>query len=617
MISRLLNIRVNIRAAFSVSVPALALALIMGTADAGGPNSINEETGRPVLWARSEVRGGALNSRTVDADGRVLYRVDSGPLGTIPNAEAVALADHIFGLYSNIPGSTLDFVNAGPILDPATGQPVDVNGSNFGKFLSSNNPTFQNPIIFDTNGDLTRSITGDRDVLGLAGVIALSEDESEVYEAVVILNGAVVGALGGKVPFQGIFTHEFGHFAGPLDHSQINGNIASDGDGVTMPAGFDRVSAFDLYTPFTETMYPFFFPPGSSPVPGNSALVSKGFSNSGFFIASLDMDTSNAMSNLYPTPEYLAQHGAIEGRVLIRTASGDFPVTGINVVARRIDRAGAYPPSPTTLAFPGNQIPVTEGVPDIPAGQDATDPLATAASTVTGYELPGGAYRIQGLPPGQYIVEVQRINPQALDGSGIGPLASLFQFPLAIEEFYNGALESGRSTDVASAFTAVTVNANDTTPNIDIVLNISDAPGSNLAERESNDKTKKAQKLGNLPGELAGAASALDSSLLRMTFPDGSTDNIEDLYSFTLTAPRVVYIILEPTSGSGDLDLYLFNSAVSKKKTSINDPNLIDFSLSFASTEFIPIELPPGTYIIGVTAFDGSQNYRLRVLPSP
>ena len=28
---------------------------------------------------------------------------------------------------------------------------------------------------------------------------------------------------------------EFGHFAGPLDHSQINGNIAKDGTGATLP----------------------------------------------------------------------------------------------------------------------------------------------------------------------------------------------------------------------------------------------------------------------------------------------------------------------------------------------------------------------------------------------
>jgi len=118
MSTRLLNLRL----AFSMSVSALALILIMGSADAGGPMLVDEDTGEPIVWARSELRGGPLDSRTVDDQGRVVYHVDSGTLGSLSNAEAVALTDHIFSLYSNIPGSSLDFVNGGPILDPDTGQ---------------------------------------------------------------------------------------------------------------------------------------------------------------------------------------------------------------------------------------------------------------------------------------------------------------------------------------------------------------------------------------------------------------------------------------------------------------------------------------------------------------
>src|SRR4030095_2187622 len=99
-----------------------------------------------------EVRGGPLNTQTVDASGRVLYRVDSGPLGTLTNKQATALVDRIFGLYSNIPTADIHFANAGPILDPATGNPVDVTMANAGRFLSTRNPTFQNPIIFDSDG---------------------------------------------------------------------------------------------------------------------------------------------------------------------------------------------------------------------------------------------------------------------------------------------------------------------------------------------------------------------------------------------------------------------------------------------------------------------------------
>ena len=136
MITRLSNIRL----AFSMSISALALVLVIGSADAGGPMLVDEDTGLPIVWARSEFRGGPLDSVTVDNQGRVVYHVDSGPLGPLSNEEAVALTDHIFRLYSEIPGSSLNFVNGGPILDPDTGQPVNVTGNNVGKFLG-NRPT--------------------------------------------------------------------------------------------------------------------------------------------------------------------------------------------------------------------------------------------------------------------------------------------------------------------------------------------------------------------------------------------------------------------------------------------------------------------------------------------
>src|SRR5215470_599429 len=120
---------------------------------AGGPLLV--QNGQPTRWPRHEVRGGPLNTQTVDVDGTVLYRVDSGPLGTLTNAQAIHFADRIFGLYNAIPTSTIRFRNAGPILDPATRAAVDVTGDNVGKFLNEKSPTFQNPIIFDSDGSIT------------------------------------------------------------------------------------------------------------------------------------------------------------------------------------------------------------------------------------------------------------------------------------------------------------------------------------------------------------------------------------------------------------------------------------------------------------------------------
>src|SRR5262249_41592291 len=108
------------------------LTLLLATAAlAGGPLLLGSNN-RPILWPRSVVQGGPLNSQTVDAQGRVLYRVDMGDLGPIPHDQAVALIDRIFGEYSNIPTSTLRFANAGSIKNPNTGQPVDITSANFG-----------------------------------------------------------------------------------------------------------------------------------------------------------------------------------------------------------------------------------------------------------------------------------------------------------------------------------------------------------------------------------------------------------------------------------------------------------------------------------------------------
>ena len=55
-----------------ILLPAIlvaAVALIAPAVKAGGPLLVLD--GQPTLWARNEVRGGALNSMTVDAQGRV------------------------------------------------------------------------------------------------------------------------------------------------------------------------------------------------------------------------------------------------------------------------------------------------------------------------------------------------------------------------------------------------------------------------------------------------------------------------------------------------------------------------------------------------------------------
>jgi hypothetical protein len=588
----------NLRAILAVAGLAGVLVIAVPLARAGGPLAI-ASNGQPVRWPHREIRGGPLNSATVDADGRILYRVDSGTLGPLSEKQATAFVDRIFGEYSAIPTSTLRFVDAGRIMDPTTNQPVDVNGSNIGRFLSTSNPTFQNPIIFDSDG----RITGGGGVLGFFGFLQVDDPSAELREGFVVLNGQPLSrGLLSPTSFLGVFTHEFGHFAGPLDHEQSNGNIASHGLGSVTPSGFTPAQGFDLFAPFTETLFPFIF---SAP---NGSQLGNQFEDSGPFVATLDMDTQNALSNLYPTPQYLTSRGSIEGQVLVNYNGSSFPITGINVVARRIDQ-GQFPPGLGVSAYPVAPTLDSDGVPQIPPPQGATDSLSTVASAVTGLELGRGAYRIQGLPPGQYLVGIQQLNPEAIRGSGIGPLANQVTLPFA-EEFFNGP---GNSSNTITNFVPVTVTAGGVTTAIDFAINgISNVVPSLVDEREPNEKTKKSQKL-DIPVEVSASASTADDATLRITITSSVTDFIEDLYKINIDQPRIVFIALDPTSGAGDLDMYLFTSDVSKKKTSLSDPSLVAFSAGPTSSEMIAMRLEPGTYIIGVSAFDGSVNYKLRI----
>ena len=573
--------------------------------------------GQPTRWARSVVQGGPLNLKSVDESGRVLYRVDLGPLGSMTNERAVGLVDRIFKLYTDVPTASIEFVNAGAIKDPATGGDVDVDGTNFGRIRSSR--SFQNAIVFDHDG----AITGGGGVLGFFSFVQLDQPTNTLREGVVVLNGSAISRIG-EIPFLGVFTHEFGHFAGPLDHAQVNGLIASANSGVTFPPGFTRIQAFDLYAPFTETLYPFVF---SAPE-GSLFRSASNFLSSGFWVASLDMDTRNALSNIYPEPGYRATdpgspNGAIEGRVLIRSGGVDIPLTGVNVIARRISR-GPYPPPVTSEAFPG--FPVAQiqldpdGVPLEPPDQDRTDSLATATSAVTGLEFGTGKYRLDGLPPGRildrgpadYAARTWRVLDRPLEP----------QLPIPVPEFYSGPRESGDSSDLPADFEPIVVTAGTMLSNIDIILNgISNTAATQLDEREPNDKKSKAQRI-SLPAEVSGRAAYNDPSVLRMDFVGQDPDKIEDLYRFTLDVPKVVYVLLEPIGGTSnsDLDMYLFDSTLKKKKVSIDSSTVAGFSAGPTASEVIGITLAPGTYYVGVSAFAGTSltnvAYRLRVLMS-
>jgi hypothetical protein len=565
--------------------------------EASGPLYVLD--GKPVIWADHEVRGGSLNSQTVAVDkgGKrtVFYRVDAGALGPLSHADGVRIADRIFGEYSGIPTADIEFVNAGPIRDPDTGLPMDVDGTNFGKVLQ---PTFQNPIIFDSDG----SITGGGGVLGAFGVIAFEPDGSAVTEGVVILNGSALDPpLLSTTSFLGVFTHEFGHFAGPLDHQQINGSIASHRFDAALPEGMTFAQAYDLFGPFTETLHPFLI--------GAPAGSTVGFPDSGFFIATMDLDTKNGLSSLYPNSIYRLTRGSIDGEVFFRSGKDKVPVPGMNVVARRVSR-GPYPPPNDTVAYPTPPPLDADGVPAPPPARNVTDSLATAASAVTGLDFGYGGYRIQGLPLGAYEVMLQDLFPFFIGGSRVGPLP--FQLPLPyLESYFN---RPTTSLDVRT-FTPVLAIPAVTTPKVDIeILGLNSSEPKSFEESDPHFTKATAIDLGTLPARVAAESAVGDPFAVQIDFGGGITSPLHDLYKFTLTAPfTIVYITLEPKADVGDLDLFLLRSNFGSPLVPF--AQIPRYSFTASAREIIGAFFGPGTWYLGVSAFAGDVKYHLRVVP--
>jgi hypothetical protein len=253
-------------------------------------------------------------------------------------------------------------------------------------------------------------------------------------------------------------------------------------------------------------------------------------------------------------------------------------------------------------------------VPQRPQPQAATDPLATVSSAVTGLQFGNGTYKIQGLPAGRYLVSMQQINPHATQGSSIGPLTTQAMLPIS-EEFFAG---SAGSSDSVSIFAPVTVTTGQTTTGINFMVNgLSSAALTSVAANGNNNRKKSAQAI-PVGSEVTGTVSDSDAAQLRVSFGGGQMELVSNLYKFTVTNTQIFFITLDGTSGTpqADIDLYLWDSGVNKKRTSLSDPNLISYSNGPTVDELVAVELTPGTYIIGVAPSQGTESYKLRLIPS-
>lgn len=179
----------------------LLLACLSSTVFAGGPLIVAGPSGHtPVVYP-----SGGTN---------IILNYDLGPLGSRTNQEADALINQALSLWNNVSTSTVNIAQGADL-------ELDVNISQ-GAELFNNFSDGINPVIFDTDGEITDALFGvgaKNNILGFAGSAYFTA--SGIYaEGQAVINGFIDIS---DSTLAIVFAHEFGHFFG-LDHTQLDNN---------------------------------------------------------------------------------------------------------------------------------------------------------------------------------------------------------------------------------------------------------------------------------------------------------------------------------------------------------------------------------------------------------
>ena len=379
--------------------------LVASVLSAGGPRK-TDANGNPILW---------------NTDNAVGYYVDQGNLGTLSNDAANKLVAEAFAAWQEIPRGCNDTDDDcwTKIRFSKAGQwPVDIDGQSY---LTAAYPSVGdgvNLIVYDNDGSLLASALGQGaqdDILGITSYDL--EADGELREVSVIINGLCFDgdteASSCEVTyeeFRGVIVHELGHFAG-LDHADLNRKFVKDGE-CAMPVNGERLTcSSDAACPGTicnfrasnNAVLPTMYPKATE---DDSTLPL------------LHLDDKLALARLYPSAAFNGVGGTVQGQVF--ESDGTTPLNGANVIVRNLS-------SPNILAASAISGDVK------PAGVPTRD----------------GYFRIEGLPKGDYTLEVRAVAVDFVGPSSVGQFSpSQFGAPT---EFLSDVESADATLDLADS----------------------------------------------------------------------------------------------------------------------------------------------------------------------
>jgi len=304
--------------------------------------------------------------------GTITYLTDNGPLSqTVDEGTIRARVTAMFNVWQDVPTSSISYTRGGFI----AGGDVDT-AAEYAAVEASCASGAQNPVVYDADGTIFTDLGIDTSsVVGIAGPCALSA--ANITSGFVVLNGLFQdGSPADPDPatFDAAIIHEIGHFSG-LDHSQINVNCVSP-----FSCSVDDLAGL-------PTMFPFLI------------HASQG---------QLSVDDVAWISRLYPAASFATTHGTISGIVFF--SDGESHAQFVNVIARPLDAGGNQDRRSAVSVISGYRFRAIHGN---PLTGDGPSPFGTTTPGDIGlFEIPA--------PIGSYMIEVENVYAEFVDGSGIG-----------------------------------------------------------------------------------------------------------------------------------------------------------------------------------------------------
>jgi len=377
------------------------------SASAGGPKFVAGVSyfnpavlGQPVNWSGGQVR----------------YYVDQGPLGTLSNAQAVAMVDAAAAIWSAVPTAAVKLTDEGALAEDVSGSNV-LAGNGFFAAPSDVTPSATGTpvaVIFDSDGSVIDALEGvgasTPSNCALNGPLVWIDNfnpNATFAHGVIVLNGrcATSASLLETMSYQ--LERAFGRILG-LDFSQVNDNAVSLA--ATEPNG---VLAWPVMQPINSECGP----------QGGTCIPNPG---------TLRMDDIAALNRIYPvTAANLASFPgkvltaantvSIQGTVSFRNGQG---MQGVNVIARPLDSNGnpIYQDTVTFVSgayFAGNRGNSVTGFTDSQGNR--LDRFGSNVASLEGYFDLSGIPLPPGVASANYQVSFEPVNPLYVDAISVGP----------------------------------------------------------------------------------------------------------------------------------------------------------------------------------------------------